>query len=98
MGDYQTILSDLNKAATAFHDGAADFEKAVGDLTRLHYDSGDGSLDQTIGAVLATLDALRTTVADRLRDTGAKLTRAHDDYQRSDVSARELYDNMMRDG
>ncbi len=98
MGDYQTILSDLNKAATAFHDGAADFEKAVGDLTKLRYDSGDGGLDQTIGAVLAALDALRGTVADRLRDTSGKLTKAHDDYQRSDVSARELYDDMMRDG
>jgi hypothetical protein len=98
MGDFQVILSDLNKAATAFGDGATDFSKAIGDLTHLRYDSGDGGLDQTIGAVLEAIDQLHRQVVGRLRDTGAKLAKAHDAYQRSDVSARELYDNMMKDG
>src|SRR5947209_5117507 len=65
MGDYQTILSDLNKAATAFHDGAADFEKAVGDLARLHYAAGDSASLHTVADELNPCEGkVKTTVDD----------------------------------
>jgi hypothetical protein len=96
VGDFKTILGDLSNAAGAFHDGAREFSSALGDVKGLRVDSGDGGLDETIRATLEALDALHTKIVEGLRETGDKLTQVHDQYQRSDVSARELYDDVMK--
>lgn len=96
MGDgFQVTLRDLANAAGSFHDGADQFSSALGDVKSLRVDSGDAALDETIGATLEALDALHAKVVQGLRETGDKLTEVHDRYQRTDVSARELYDNVM---
>jgi Family of unknown function (DUF6317) len=92
---FHTILGDLASAAGAFHDGAHEFAGALGDVKSLRVDSGDGGLDETIRATLEALDALHTKIVEALNQTGDKLTQVHDQYQRTDVSARELYDDVM---
>jgi ABC-type transporter Mla subunit MlaD len=93
---FQTTLQDLANAAGSFHDGADQFAKALGAITTLKADSGDDGLDETVQAVLAAIDALHSRVVQGLRETGDNLDVVRADYQRSDVSSRELYDDIMR--
>jgi ABC-type transporter Mla subunit MlaD len=93
---FQTTLQDLANAAGSFHDGADQFAGALGDITTLRVDSGDGGLDQTIQATLAAIGALHDRVVQDLRETGDNLDKVRADYQRSDVRSRELYDDIMR--
>lgn len=93
---FQTTLRDLSNAASSFHDGAEQFGQVLHDITTLRVDSGDGGLDGTVGTTMAALDALHTQVVKALRETGDNLGKVRDDYQRSDVSARELYDNVLK--
>jgi Family of unknown function (DUF6317) len=93
---FQTTLRDLSNAAGSFHDGADQFGQVLGGITGLRVDSGDGGLDGTVSTTMAALDALHTQVVKALRETGDNLTKVRDDYQRSDVSARELYDNVLK--
>ena len=93
---FQTTLQDLANAAGSFHDGADQFAKELGGITTMKVDSGDGGLDETVLAVLAAIGALHDRVVQGLRETGDNLDKARADYQRSDVSSRELYDDIMR--
>lgn len=93
---FQTTLQDLANAAGSFHDGADQFKKALGDIASLKVDSGAGGLDETVQAVLAAVNALHDRVVQDLRETGENLDKVRADYQRSDVSSRELYDDIMR--
>lgn len=99
MGSFTAILADIMAASDAFEGGARDFRNAIPDnLAGTVVDSGNASLDQTIRAVLAGIDALHTQVAGVLAKTSGQLMNAHDDYQRTDGdSARELYDAMLKD-
>ena len=94
--DFQTTLQDLASAAGSFHDGADQFAKALGDVTTLRVNSGDGGLNVTIQATLAAIGALHDRVVEDLRETGDNLDKVRADYQRSDVRSRELYDDIMR--
>jgi hypothetical protein len=93
---FQTTLRDLSNVAGSFHDGADQLGQVLHDITALPVNSGDGGLDGTVGTTMAALDALHTQVVKALRETGDSLTKVRDDYQRSDVSARELYDNVLK--
>ncbi|NJC72126.1 hypothetical protein HC031_20750 [Planosporangium thailandense] len=96
MGDgFQVTLRDLANAAGSFHDGADQFSCALGDVKGLRVDSGDGALNKTIHATLETLDALHVKVVQALHQTGNKLTEVHDNYQRTNLTARELFDSVM---
>jgi hypothetical protein len=99
VGSFTAILADIKAASDAFEAGARDFRNAIPDnLAGTAVDSGNASLDQTIRAVLAGIDALHTQVAGALAKTSGQLMNAHDDYQRTDGdSARELYDAMLKD-
>jgi hypothetical protein len=93
---FQTTLRDLSNAAGSFHDGSDQFGQVLGGIAGMRVDSGDGGLDSTVSTTMAALDALHTQVVKALRETGDNLTKVRDDYQRSDVSARELYDNVLK--
>jgi ABC-type transporter Mla subunit MlaD len=93
---FQTTLQDLANAAESFRDGADQFSKALGDVTTLRVDSGDGGLNTSIQAILAAIGALHDRVVQDLRETGDNLDKVRADYQRSDVRLRELYDDIMR--
>jgi ABC-type transporter Mla subunit MlaD len=93
---FQATLQDLANAAGSFHEGADQFKKALGDVTTLQVDSGDGGLNETVQAVLAAITALHDRVVQDLQETGENLDKVRADYQRSDVSSRELYDDIMR--
>jgi ABC-type transporter Mla subunit MlaD len=93
---FQTTLRDLSNAAGSFHDGADQFGQVLHDITALKVDSGDSGLDSAVSTTMAALDALHTQVVKALRETGDNLAKVRDDYQRSDVSARELYDDILK--
>ena len=99
MATFEAILADIMAASNAFETGSRDFRGAIPDnLAATIVDSGDGSLDGTVTAVLAGIDALHNQVAGALTRTSAALLAAHNDYQRTDGdSARELYDAMIKD-
>lgn len=93
---FQTTLRDLSNAAGSFHDGADQLGQVLGGIAAMRVDSGDGGLDSTVGTTMAALEALHAQVVKALRETGDNLAKVRDDYQRSDVSARELYDNVLK--
>jgi hypothetical protein len=93
---FQTTLRDLTNLAGSFHDGSDQFGQVLKGIAALRVNSGDGGLDSTVATTMAALDAVHTQVVKALRETGDSLTKVRDDYQRSDVSARELYDDVLK--
>jgi hypothetical protein len=93
---FQTTLRDLSNLAGSFHDGSDQFGQVLKGITAVKVNSGDSGLDSTVATTMAALDAVHTQVVKALRETGDSLTKVRDDYQRSDVSARELYDDVLK--
>ena len=93
---FQTTLRDLTNLAGSFHDGSDQFGQVLKGITAVKVNSGDSGLDSTVATTMAALDAVHTQVVKALRETGDSLTKVRDDYQRSDVSARELYDDVLK--
>lgn len=97
MAGFQVILADIAAASQKSAEGSDQFAAAVpAALPATRVDSGDGSLDNAVAAVLSGLASMRDRIVDALKETSDKLAQSHDMYQKTDgESARFLYDDMF---
>lgn len=92
---YQAVLADLQEMASTFTREADDYRQLEPRVSPPPASSGDGRLDATIHAVMATLGSLHDRMATMIEDHGNKLREAHDTYQRRDIDNRELFEDLV---
>lgn len=92
---FQAILSDLMDASNTFHRESDTYDKVMPKGGPSRADAGDNSVNGILGDVLDAIEILHQAIAADIDDHAVKLMTAHDNYQRSEVSARELFDDII---
>lgn len=94
-GQYTVILDDLVGAADTFHREAKAFAAIVPTDGPPRPDGGDAAVNGMMQCVLEALGGLHLAVAGAVDNHGGQLQTAHDNYQKCEVSMRELYDDLI---
>ncbi|MDH6113294.1 hypothetical protein P3T36_001822 [Kitasatospora sp. MAP12-15] len=94
-GQYTVILDDLKGAADTFHREAKAFAAIVPTDGPPRPDGGSEAVNDMMGCVLEALGGLHLAVAGAVGNYGDQLQTAHDNYQKCEVSMRELYDDLI---
>ncbi|HEX5114981.1 MAG TPA: DUF6317 family protein [Pseudonocardiaceae bacterium] len=92
---FQVALGDLDQMAAAFSDEAGIYQGIRAKLDPPVADSGDGTLDQIMGAVLDTLNYLHGKMTESIDEHAAKLRTARDAYAKNETSLHGLYNDLM---
>lgn len=92
---YELVLADLQSMSGRFAKEADVYDASHSDVTPPIAATGDGSLDGTLGAVMEALDILHAQMGETIREHGVKLKAARESYERHDVDAHGLFDDLM---
>lgn len=92
--NYQVVLSDLQELSRNFSSEADRYSKLLPELVPPEADSGDGRLNATTRAVMASLKVLHGNLADQIDNHAGTLREARDSYERQDIDSRELFDDL----
>lgn len=97
-GQYTVILDDLKAASDTFHREAQGFAAIVPADGPPRPDGGDNAVNSSLQCVLEAIGGLHLALAGTIGNHGDKLRTAHDNYQKCEVSVRELYDDLSTPG
>jgi hypothetical protein len=93
---YQVVLDELAAAAGKFDQEGQSLTKVANGLPQSGPDTGDGSLNATLTAVLSATQYLGAALAEKATNHGGRLTTAHDNYRRTDSDNTQLFDELMK--
>jgi hypothetical protein len=94
---FNVVLDDLANMAGTFDREATTYDRIKPQITPPIAASGDATLDSVLGAVMECLDVLHTKMAESISEHAGNLRGAHDTYQRHDIDAHGLFDDLMPD-
>lgn len=89
-GGFQVTLTELADTATVFNKQSDTFEAIMPNGGPAVPDGGGGDVDAAMDAAVKLLGALHQQMAAVIANHGAKLSAAHDNYERSEESNIEL--------
>lgn len=93
-GDYGVVMDDLAAAATTFHRESTALAHAAPSSLPTPAAGGDGA-DEAISALASAVVALHLGLAGAIEEHADKLTACHDQYTKTDVGIRHLYDDLL---
>lgn len=93
--NYQVILSDLQDMAKRFDDESQHYQAIQRKVAHPPADTGEGSLNQTLDAVLSTLQVLHANMQAQIEDHAKTIRDTKDSYQRHDLDNRELFEDLV---
>ncbi|WP_327068641.1 DUF6317 family protein [Kitasatospora sp. NBC_01302] len=93
-GQYTVVLDDLQGASDTFHREAQSFAAIIPTDGPPRPDGGSEAVNGMLQCVLEAIGGLHLAVAGTIGNHGDKLRTAHDNYQKCEVSVRELYDDL----
>ena len=89
-GGFQVILSELADTATVFNRQSDTFEAIMPNGGPAVPDGGSGDVDAAMDAAVKLLGALHQQMSAVIANHGAKLSAAHDNYERSEENLTQL--------
>ena len=93
-GDYGVVMADLAAAASTFHAESATLADTMPSSLPTPSAGGDGA-DEAISALASAVLALHYGLAGAIDEHAGKLTACHDEYTKTDVGIRHLYDDLL---
>lgn len=93
-GGYHVVLSDLADASATFERESKIYAAVMPNGGPAPVDGGDGAFNDSLGIVLTAIGGLHLGIAGAIEGHGQKLHIAHDNYQKQEVSVRELFDDI----
>lgn len=97
MAGFDVVLGDLRAMANTFHTESDTYRELSTKVSPPLADTGDGSLNGVLKAVLETLAVLHAQMATSIDEHGHKLAAARDSYARREIDNRALFDDLATD-
>jgi hypothetical protein len=94
-GEFAVILEDLKQASDTFTREAGAMGPTIAKLKSSPVDTGDGTLNNTLQAVLELLGTYGDTLQKSVQKHGSNLKECHDTYRDVDADVRELFDKIL---
>ena len=93
-GGFQVVLSALADTATVFDHQSDTFEAIMPNGGPAVPDGGSGDVDSAMDAAVKLIGALHQQMSAVIANHGAKLSAAHDNYERSEETITQLINNI----
>lgn len=95
---YALVLADMRSMTGTFEREHTAYLAIKPKLTPPVAATGDGHLDATLQTVMDTLSLMHDEMATSIDDHAKGLRTAGDSYERHDVDAHGLFDDLMPEG
>ena len=97
-GGFQVVLSELADTATVFDRQSDTFEAIMPNGGPAVPDGGSGDVDAAMDAAVKLLGALHQQMSAVIANHGAKLSAAHDNYERTEENLTQLIHDIGGQG
>lgn len=92
---YAVVLADLRAMRTTFAREHGEYLQVKAKITPVVAGTGDAGLDRTLRAVMDAIALMHQELAARIEEHEQKLGKTADSYERSDIDAHGVFDNLM---
>jgi hypothetical protein len=89
------VLADLRAMRSTFAREHEEYLQVKATITPVVAGTGDAGLDRTLRAVMDAIAVMHQDLADRVEEHGQKLGKTADAYERSDIDAHGVFDDLM---
>jgi hypothetical protein len=97
-GGYDVVIGDLQDAARAFRTESGIFQGIMPMACPKPPGSGSGAVDGSLGSLVEAIGLLHLQISADIEDNGTKLQTAHDRYQHTEESLRDLFGQISDPG
>ena len=91
---YSVLLGDLGTASDAFARESKTYAGIMPNNGPTPVNGGAAAFNDSLGIVLTAIGGLHLGIAGAIAGYGQKLRIAHDNYEKQEVSVRELFDDI----
>jgi len=91
---YQVVLGDLSSGSDAFARESTTYADIMPSNGPTPVDGGAAAFNDSLNIVLTAIGGLHLGIAGAIAGHGQKLRIAHDNYEKQEVSVRELFDDI----
>lgn len=95
---FQVVMADLQQAARTFETESQAFAAIMPEARPVPPDGGSSAIDQSLGAIMETIDLLHLQIAGTIKEHATKLRQAHDTYARTEESLTKLCSQISDPG
>lgn len=97
-GGYEVVMGDLQDAASTFHTESGIFKDIVPTNCPTPPSSGSGAFDGSLGSLVDAISLLHLQISGDIQDNSVKLQSSHDNYQHTEETLNELFDQIADPG
>ncbi|HEX9337678.1 MAG TPA: DUF6317 family protein [Pseudonocardiaceae bacterium] len=97
-GGYDVVMGDLQDAASTFHTESGIFKSIIPTDPPTPPSSGSGSFDGSLGSLVTAIGLLHLQISADIDGNSTKLQHAHDNYQHTDETLNQLFDQLKDPG
>jgi hypothetical protein len=95
---YEVVMGDLQDAARTFHTESGIFKDVMPTACPAPPSSGSGAFDGSLGSLVDAIALLHLQISGHIQDNSVKLQSAHDNYQHTEETLNELFDQIADPG